>query len=302
MMDEIRVFARVHAAGLEIDLTFLFVDFVNAPYDPLTFGDLLFDRTGCTVVEIEVVPAIPLRHPDDLFSVLNVMAIFFPGITEKRFRLFTNNRAGFPGSGVDLNDPVDLVTPLVVFEGKSSAVLPPDEIRHVVGIRKQIVVDVNLLFCLDMKKNGLFDVECVTRFGIFHVVILRLELVVRRRLDILYDTVVAPLEAVGGQLLRIGRPGYRGISVVVTFGSVMAQDEFFFPFFQPNTNIVILDESLPLIVRRRFGFLGSGLRSRTSFPHCKSPSASLALGRPDLLADVRGQVAGIFPLPDIELD
>ena len=38
---EVRVFARVHPAGVKINLTFRFIDFVDAANYPLAFSDLI---------------------------------------------------------------------------------------------------------------------------------------------------------------------------------------------------------------------------------------------------------------------
>ena len=69
VVDEVRVLAGVHPAPAEPDLPLLIVDARDAADHPLAPGDLVLHRARHAVEEIEVVPAVPLRHPDDLAAV-----------------------------------------------------------------------------------------------------------------------------------------------------------------------------------------------------------------------------------------
>jgi len=124
-----------------------------------------------------MIPAVPLRGPDDLFPVLDVEAIFIGVVAKERLAFLVDYGPRLSGRGIDFDDAIDLVAALVVFKGKGAAVLPPDGVRHgvfiwtharsVIGIGKQRVVDYDLLFGLQLKKNGLAAVEHVPGLFVF---------------------------------------------------------------------------------------------------------------------------------------
>ncbi len=58
------------------------------------------------------------------------------------------------------------MSPLVVLERHASTVFPPHEGRLVVGVRKKIVVDDELLLCVEVKDYRPFDVENIARFRV----------------------------------------------------------------------------------------------------------------------------------------
>ena len=98
---EVRVLAGVHAAGAEPELPLLFVDLDDVADRPRALGDLVLHRAGGAVDQIEVVPAVALRHPDHFLAVGEVVAIALAGlqrgggavVIEKRLRLFGDHRA-----------------------------------------------------------------------------------------------------------------------------------------------------------------------------------------------------------------
>ena len=75
VVDEVRILARIHAARAEPDLALLFVDAEHVAHDPLALGDLLLHRTGDAVIEVQVVPAVALRHPDDFLAVGDIETV-----------------------------------------------------------------------------------------------------------------------------------------------------------------------------------------------------------------------------------
>ena len=42
-----------------------FVDAIDAAHDPGAFGDLVFHLPGLRIVEVQMIPAVAFRHPDD---------------------------------------------------------------------------------------------------------------------------------------------------------------------------------------------------------------------------------------------
>jgi hypothetical protein len=60
-------------------LALLLVHIHNRTDWPLASGDLIFHRTGGSVIQIQVVPAIPLRHPNHFTTIRDVAPELFPG-------------------------------------------------------------------------------------------------------------------------------------------------------------------------------------------------------------------------------
>ena len=140
---------RCHAAGAEPQLPLLFVDLDHVAHRPRALGDLVLHRAGRAVDQVEVVPAVALRHPDDFLAVGEVVAIALAGlqrrgaavVIEERLRLFGDHRARGAGVRVDFDDAIHLVAALVVFEREAAAVLAPHQVGQVVRIREQPRVD-----------------------------------------------------------------------------------------------------------------------------------------------------------------
>src|SRR5450759_3947385 len=74
VVEEVWILAGVHAVGAEPDLPLLLVDLLDAANRPLALRDLVLDRPRGTVEQVEVVPAVAFRHPDDLAPVPGVVA------------------------------------------------------------------------------------------------------------------------------------------------------------------------------------------------------------------------------------
>jgi hypothetical protein len=98
-----------------------------------------------------MVPSVALRHPDDLPAVGQIVAVLLARIAEEGLRLFADDGARLAGAGVNLDYAIDLMPALVVFKCERAAVLAPFQARQVVGIRKERVVDDDLLFGLDVE-------------------------------------------------------------------------------------------------------------------------------------------------------
>ncbi len=84
VVDEVRVLARIHAARAEPDLALLLVDAHDVPDHPVALGDLVLHRAGRAIVQIEVVPAVALRHPDDFLAVGDIEAVALARVRRRR--------------------------------------------------------------------------------------------------------------------------------------------------------------------------------------------------------------------------
>jgi hypothetical protein len=126
-----------------------------------------------------MIPAIALRHPDDLSGVFDVLAKPLARVAEKCLRLFADDRAHFRGRGVHLEHTEDLMATLVVFERHRTTVFAPVESCHVVRVRKERRVGVESFLRGGVKDHRHFEIEHVTGFGVLHRGVLWLELVFR---------------------------------------------------------------------------------------------------------------------------
>ena len=69
VVHEVRVLARIHPARAEPDLPLVLVDLQDFAHDPVALRDLVLHGPGDAVVQIEMVPAVALGHPDDFNAV-----------------------------------------------------------------------------------------------------------------------------------------------------------------------------------------------------------------------------------------
>ena len=108
---------------------------------------------------------------------------------------------GLSGSRINFDHAIFLMAALVVFESKRPVILSPDQIRHAVRVRKQRVVDDDLLFVFERKEHRLLDVDRVAGLGVFDRPILRLFLIGGRRLYILDLAMITGTDTVSRDLL-----------------------------------------------------------------------------------------------------
>jgi hypothetical protein len=67
-MDVVGIFASIHAAGLEPDITFGFIDAIYAVHHPVAAGNGVFDATLYRIYQVEMIIAILFTAPDDLIG------------------------------------------------------------------------------------------------------------------------------------------------------------------------------------------------------------------------------------------
>jgi len=152
-MYEIRILIRVHAAGAEVDLAVGDIHAVHAAHDPVALRDLILHATGLSVVQVEMVPPVAFRRPDQLTAGVcrattatlrqltvrvDVIGEVVPAVAvhEEALGDFIDHRAHGASRRVDLEHAVDHVTALIVLERVRGAVLPPYRARDCIRIRK----------------------------------------------------------------------------------------------------------------------------------------------------------------------
>ena len=208
----------------EVDLSLRRVDPVDAAHDPRALRDLLLHLARRAVVQVQVIPPVALRHPDDLLPVGEVVAVFLGRVLEEGRRLLVDDGARLPGGGIDLDDAIDLMAALVVLERHRVSVLAPFEPGHVVRVRKERAIDVDLRARGDVEQHRRALVEHVAGLVVQQRRVLRLELILGRRLDVVHLAAIAGPNAIRGDVLRVRRPDDRLRVVRVALGAVGAQD------------------------------------------------------------------------------
>ena len=253
-----------------------------------------------------MVPAAALGHPDDLAAVGEVAAEFLAAplaVGEEGLGPLVDDGPGRAGGAVDLDDPVGLVAALVVLEGEGPAVRAPDKGGDLVRIREERGIDLDAGLGVDVEEDRALDIEDVAGLGVFHGVVFRLKLVGRRGLDVLDDPVMAPAQAVGGEFLRVGRPGDGVESVIIALGAVAAEDGLRLLALGAEDEVVVADGGLPLPVGRGLPFLGGGLGRGPALPHGQGVPGRVPGSRGvELLEGVGREVAGPAASCRAELD
>ncbi len=247
---EVRVLARVHAARGEVDLPLRRVHPVDAAHEPRALRDLLLHLARHAVVEVQVIPPVPLRHPDDLLSVGQIEPVLLGRVLEKGRHLLVDDGARLPGCGVDLDDPVDLMAALVVLERDGTVVLAPFEPGHRVRVREERAVDDDLCARGDVEQCRRALVEHVARLVVEERRVPGLELILGRGLNVIDLTAVTRPHAIRREPPRVRRPHDRLRVVRVALGPIGAERRDVATADSANRDIVVLDECLELAVGR----------------------------------------------------
>src|SRR5262249_32061685 len=129
-VDEIRVLARILAAGAEPDLPLRLVDEVDAPDDIGPLGDLVLDRARPRIDQVEMPPAVALRGVEDFARLIQPVDGVQPhrlpvsGPDERRARL-VDDVAILAGMRIDADHSVALVPAVDLLIAEVAAVLAP---------------------------------------------------------------------------------------------------------------------------------------------------------------------------------
>ena len=121
------------AADVKPYLPFIAIDPLDTANHPVSFGDLILHLAGEGIVEIEMIPAVALRHPDNFVGVVEIFDELFAGVIDKGFAVFVDDRRCIAGFGVDGDEAEDLVSALVVEECETGGISGPTKLRNVPG-------------------------------------------------------------------------------------------------------------------------------------------------------------------------
>ena len=91
-----------------------------------------------------MIPAIAFRSPDYFTGLIQIAAITFAAVVDKRFTCFINNYFGVACLCINLYNLVNLVPALIKFKGKSLTAFSPFWIGESVLILKIALINRNL--------------------------------------------------------------------------------------------------------------------------------------------------------------
>ena len=166
VMDVVGVLLRIHAAGAEPDLLLFGIDAVHPAHHPFSPGDLVDQFSARGVEEIEVIPAVSLRHPDDLTTVIEVVMKEFLEVVEKGFGRILDQGSGFAGPGVHRHDAHDLVSALIVEEGEVGRIGGPAQVPDAPRIVEEAVIERQLLLRFQVAEDKPGLCNPVSGFGV----------------------------------------------------------------------------------------------------------------------------------------
>ena len=226
-MHVVGIFALFHPAGTEIHNAVRLINKIHRTHRPLALGNLLPHLSRFAVHQVKVFPSVPLAGPQDFFSIIQVSAEVLAVIVLIPLQRLIINECGagfidqsacFAGARIHFHHAIKLVAPLVVFKREPARVFPPLNRLHLKLIGKKRTIDLALFAIGYFEEHGLIERKHVPCFRINHGRVNRLELICRRRLDIVDLAFVAGTNPVDRDVFRIRRPG-NGRNRVVIFGA-----------------------------------------------------------------------------------
>ena len=197
---EVRILAGVHAAGAEPDLPLVFVHLDHMAHGPRALGDLRLDRAGRAVDQIQVVPAVALRHPDHFLAVGEVVAKALAGLRAWRPSGCNRRTSWALRRSTARACPVCASTSMTRntwwprwLYSKVNARL---SLRHTrsdmsKGFGKSRVSTGDLLLAAHVEQHRLLEIEQIARLRVLHRPVLRLQLILGRRGDVVHEAAVA---------------------------------------------------------------------------------------------------------------
>ena len=166
VMDVIGVFTCIFAATFEDDGTILLIDVHHFANHPFAFRDLIFDGSLLGIEQIQMVPAVAFRHPNDFLGVFQVVAVMFSAVFHIRLAFFFDQNADGARGSVHFNHLIQLVSTLVELEGEVLAVWCPVCVTQIKLIFKSFRIDGDLRGLFNIEQARTFDRQCVTRFQV----------------------------------------------------------------------------------------------------------------------------------------
>src|SRR5262249_23937316 len=126
IMDVIGILRRINAAGPEPDLAILHIDAIDEADQPFALGDLVFHRAGRLIDQVQMGPAVALRHPDDFAGRLDhllkisasliIASLINVSVVDERVARFIDDRAHRTRFAINADDAQGLMAALIVEE------------------------------------------------------------------------------------------------------------------------------------------------------------------------------------------
>ena len=205
VVHQIGVLLGVHAAGGEIDDALFLVYVHDTAHVPLAAGDLTLHCARSHVVEIDVVVVVALTCPQQLLAVAYVPTPQTAVVDELAARLLHDGTYGVR-SGRILQQTVDLVSALVVFEIYLVAVAEPIGVSEVVLVAEELGRGGVERTCGHIDDARLAVVDLIAGLAVLHGVELGLQLVRGRRLDEAHVVFLGAAQLARGDARAVGGP------------------------------------------------------------------------------------------------
>src|SRR5437016_3780785 len=134
-VDEIWIFVRILDAGAEPDLPLVFVNVFDEADDIRPTCDLILEFPCAGINKVEVSPAVPFGHMDDLVSPIQVIhevqaEVFLVIGPDEGPGLLVDKVAGGTRTRVDFDEPEALVAAVHLLVGDAAAVFGPTQARN----------------------------------------------------------------------------------------------------------------------------------------------------------------------------
>src|SRR6185437_470144 len=263
IMKVIGILLLINTTRAKPNLPRFVIDALDAAYHPLPFRDLVFHLAGVGVIEIEMVPTVALRHPDDFVRRIEIVGEEFAAVVVERLASLVEDSAGGAGLGIDGDDAQHLMAALIVQERETPRIGRPAHVLYAPRIGEQLILDWNFLARGHIEQMRLGEGDTVAGLEVIERVQLGLELVARRRLDEMDLVFLAFLRPQSHEFLAVGRPEHTPRIGIVRL-AVLTQRQLFAAFTLAQIQVVILDENGPFAVGR----VGATRAARPSSRRC----------------------------------
>ena len=248
-MKVIRVDARLAAGCLEGNLPFFLVDLHYLTHDPLALGDLVFHFAGAAVVQVKVIPPVPLGAPDDLAEAVEVFAVALLKNVHKRLRCLVDQCPRLAGGNLNLDHAMRPEPALDVLKKKTARVRPPggtpgrERVLHQRGVGSEVTT-----VPPGKKHVNRLRRHRVARLAVAAGEVLGLQLVLRRGVHVVHLPHLDITALHQPDMLRVRRPK-EGRLVTVRLRAVLGELDVRAVLQVVDEQIVILDKRPPAAVR-----------------------------------------------------
>ena len=178
-MQIVRVLLRVNPAGLKPNDALFFIDKIHLANHPLALGDFVFHLTCSSIKQIQMIPAVSLRHPNHFLRILQMTAKLFVSVVNESGAGLVDDGSRGAGESVHADDSERLMASLIVKKIQLFGVRSPAIISNAPGVGKQSVRNRNLRLGIHLKKMRLGNGNPVAGLQIIQSMQARLQAVAR---------------------------------------------------------------------------------------------------------------------------